>query len=279
MKHILFPTDFSGCANNALEHACKIAEHFNAGITLLHAYPIPVAASDVPTELIISAQFKEDAEKNMAALKTDLQLRYPMLSFNSVITAGDASSEISYYVKENPCDIIIMGTTGAGGLKRLTVGSTASNVINDSRIPVLVIPEDKPYKEISHIVISTTFNTSEIAHIKSIYEWYQAFHCRISLLSVDDVTTYQDDVTPQQRDSFVEQLKIEMPETRIELILVKGVDVSTSIIEYVNHHEVDMLVTVHQHRGFFAQLIFPSISKDIAFHPPVPLLVFNHYKK
>jgi nucleotide-binding universal stress UspA family protein len=278
MKHILFPTDFSACANNALEHACQIAKHFKASITLLHAYPIPIAASDVPTELIISAHFKEDAEKSMHQLLTELQARHSDIFFQSVIAAGDPPTEINYYLKENACDIVIMGTTGAGGLKRLTVGSTASHVINRAHVPVLIIPADKAYTEIKHIVISSTFNETEIAHIKSIYEWYQAFHCRISILSVDDVTTYQDDVTPQQRESFMQALNNALPGVKTDLILIKGVDVSTSIIDYVAHHEVDLLVTVHQHRGFFAQLLFPSISKEIAFHPPVPLLVFNQFK-
>jgi nucleotide-binding universal stress UspA family protein len=277
MKHILFPTDFSACANNALEHACMIAKHFNAAITVLHVYPIPIAASDVPTELIIASQFKEDAEKNMAALKANLQISYPSLAIQTVASAGDAASEINYYLKENPCDIIIMGTTGAGGLKRLAVGSTAASVLNHARVPLLIIPADKPYREIKHIVVSSSLDVKEIKHIKHIYEWYKEFNCKLSLLRVDDVTTYQDDLNSIEIDAFINKLKQEMHGVEPSLAIIKGVDVSNAITEYVKHAEVDLLVTVHQHRGFFAQLVFPSITKDIVFHPPVPMLIFNRY--
>ena len=62
-----------------------------------------------------------------------------------------------------------------------------------------------------------------------------------------------------------------------DTVVIKGVDVSSSIIEYTKSAQVDLLVTVHQHRGFFSQLIFPSITKEIAFHPPVPMLIFNRH--
>ncbi len=277
MKHILFPTDFSACANNALEHACMIAKHFNASITLLHAYPIPIAASDVPTELIIASQFKEDAEKNMNVLKTQLTQSHPTISFQSIITAGDAASEVNYFLKENTCDIIVMGTTGASGFKRVTVGSTAASVISHAHVPVMIIPDDKPYREIQHIVISSSFGQKEINYIKDIYEWYKEFNCKLSLLRVDDVTTYQDDLTTKQIEEFMSNLKQAMNGIEPSLAIVKGVNVSDAITEYVKHAQVDLLVTVHQHRGFFAQLVFPSITKDIAFHPPVPMLIFNRY--
>ncbi len=279
MKNILFPTDFSDCAANALEHACRIALHFRSSITLLHVYPIPIAASDVPTELIIASQFKEDAEKGMAAIKAHAVQAYPTLSFQTIVTAGDASSEISYYLKENPCDIVIMGTSGASGLKRLAVGSTATHVIQHAHIPVMVIPSHRHYQEIKHIVISSSFNLNEVEYIKNVYEWYKAFNCKLSLLRIDDVTTFQDDVTAEQVEAFMLKVKQALNGVEPSVVVVSGTDVPHSIIDFVRHSQVDLLVTVHQHRSFIAQLIFPSISKDIAFHPPAPLLIFNRYKK
>lgn len=277
MKHILVPTDFSTCASNALEYACNIAQHFGAKITLMHVYPIPVAATDVPTELIIANQFKEEADVNIAKLKTRINQSHPEIHVQTMINAGDAPTEIDFYLKENTCDLVVMGTTGAGGFKRIAIGTTTAKVINHIQIPLMVIPENRPYSDIRHIVVSTSFERNEINHIKHIYEWYKEFNCKITLLRVDDITTYQDDKSSSQVTEFLKHLKDAMHQLEPDTVVIKGVDVSSSIIEYTKSAQVDLLVTVHQHRGFFSQLIFPSITKEIAFHPPVPMLIFNRH--
>ena len=45
MKKILFPTDFSETANNALVYALKMAKNQNATLLILHAYEMPVISA------------------------------------------------------------------------------------------------------------------------------------------------------------------------------------------------------------------------------------------
>jgi nucleotide-binding universal stress UspA family protein len=66
---------------------------------------------------------------------------------------GDAVHEILTFAKENPCDLIVMGTHGRTGLGRFLMGSVAEGVVRKAPCPVLTVKtpfavESGPAKEV-----------------------------------------------------------------------------------------------------------------------------------
>jgi nucleotide-binding universal stress UspA family protein len=53
---------------------------------------------------------------------------------------GTAAEEILNQVIECSADLIVMGTQGLEGTKRLVFGSTTERVLRESRVPVLAVP-------------------------------------------------------------------------------------------------------------------------------------------
>ena len=61
MRAILVPIDFSDNSQKALEFAQEIAEHYDAGISLVHAFHAPVVDPNLPAESLMA--LAEQTEK------------------------------------------------------------------------------------------------------------------------------------------------------------------------------------------------------------------------
>jgi len=61
------------------------------------------------------------------------------LEIKKVIEAGIPSEKIIEVAEKEHCKIIVLGTHGRSGLRKLILGSTAERVIRHSKIPVLVV--------------------------------------------------------------------------------------------------------------------------------------------
>jgi nucleotide-binding universal stress UspA family protein len=79
MKKILFPTDFSECANNALPFALDLTKKNNAKLIIVHVYYMSVVQPidrSVPIEVALSSADKviyEALEKRMKRSKREIQ--------------------------------------------------------------------------------------------------------------------------------------------------------------------------------------------------------------
>ena len=56
-----------------------------------------------------------------------------------VVESGDAARSIIEAIRQEPADVIAMGTRGAGGMKRLAHGSVATTVVRESEVPVMLV--------------------------------------------------------------------------------------------------------------------------------------------
>ncbi len=146
MRQILVPVDFTETSENALAYAVEVARKFEAPITVLHAYQIPVygfpegayiTTADVASQLSTAAQTRLDSM--VASHKVS---GVPM---TSTLRDGVPWEEVNAVAQEIEADLIIIGTHGRRGLARALLGSVAENVIRTAKIPVLVIhgPRDE----------------------------------------------------------------------------------------------------------------------------------------
>jgi universal stress protein A len=136
ITNILCPTDFSSFAEAALPIACSLAGDYGATLILLHVRPNPVTV--VGEFGAIPPEPREPDE----TLKGGMRQCVPE-SFTGVVECqvrdGDAAEEILKTAQEGHCDLIVLGTHGRSGLRRLLVGSVAEAVLRKAPCPVLTI--------------------------------------------------------------------------------------------------------------------------------------------
>ncbi|MDX1545735.1 MAG: universal stress protein [Rhodothermales bacterium] len=162
---ILHPTDFSEGAGTALEHALHLARHFNAVLHVLHVVPAfgedPVLnayAAASGTEHF-TQRLRADAE---AELRTLAERHLSGVSVRRVITAGIPGAVITEYAAAHEIDVVVMGTHGRRGVRRLLLGSTAGEVVHRAPCHVLTVRRpDAPAAEprpIQRILAPVDFN-------------------------------------------------------------------------------------------------------------------------
>jgi nucleotide-binding universal stress UspA family protein len=141
LNKILVAVDGSENAARAAEVAAAIASNANAELTILHVIDMPVVPTGetyIPFDKI-EDKAREEAGKFIPKLESvakeiGVKTRIEIVdSFGSVVRA------ITDYADREKIDLLVVGTRGLGGFKRLVLGSVASGLVQYSHCSVLVV--------------------------------------------------------------------------------------------------------------------------------------------
>ena len=142
-RRILVPVDGSATSMRGLREALRIAKSEGARVWLLHVLDEFFALSDPEsaryTDLLI-ASFRRGGERVLA--KASALARSKGVKAQTLmpeIVGGPAAAEIVRQAKKVGADLIVLGTHGRRGMKRLALGSDAENVVRNSKVPVLLV--------------------------------------------------------------------------------------------------------------------------------------------
>jgi nucleotide-binding universal stress UspA family protein len=136
ISKVLVAIDGSDASMCAADHAISISKKYNAELYALHVIRTDVELFG-PHETYL-VRMRDEAERylNKVKLKANeenVQIKTEMISSMN-ITGGI----LDYAVEEN-IDLIVIGTRGRSGFKRLLLGSVASHVVTYAHCPVLVV--------------------------------------------------------------------------------------------------------------------------------------------
>ena len=138
LQNILFATDFSPISKAALPFAAAVAKWYEAKLFLVHAVP-PEPYMNIPLEPLpveIDAPWRW-AKQSIAELSSSGALKD--LDYIEVLRHGDLWKVISEAIEKNKIDLVVMGTHGRHGIKKLVLGSAAEKIYRRSPSPVLTV--------------------------------------------------------------------------------------------------------------------------------------------
>jgi nucleotide-binding universal stress UspA family protein len=136
---ILCPVDFSDASRNAARHAAAVAERF-AGDVVALAVMDPLLAE--------AAEIASITDQLPAAVRTQLISFYDeacgpgrrTASVRYEVAVGKPATEILRCAADHGIKLIVMGTHGLTGLRKLFFGSTTERVLRETTVPVLLTP-------------------------------------------------------------------------------------------------------------------------------------------
>lgn len=137
-KHILVPTDFEPASRQAVDLAVGMARAFDAQVTLLHVWEIPIYPYMdfmLNTELISSVE--DAASKRLATALAEVQKEVPRA--RSALKHGLPWGGILDAIRELGADLVVMGTHGRHGATHAILGSVAEKVVRSAQVPVLTV--------------------------------------------------------------------------------------------------------------------------------------------
>jgi nucleotide-binding universal stress UspA family protein len=194
VRKILFPTDFSSCADQALDYALLLARRFDAELHMFHAVvffeadPRNVKAH-FPEEASLMARLFEIADTELALQATRGE-ESPIDIHQEKRKGYSASEEILAYAREIDADLLVMGTHGHRGVARFVLGSVAEKVIRGTECPILTLRRSDDgggLEAIDKILVPVDFSDSSLMGVETAKELAHVLGARLQLLHVIDV--------------------------------------------------------------------------------------------
>jgi len=151
IKNILYPTDFSDRSEKAFQLACALARDYEARLIILHVAEPPafITHGEMARALDHMDGYKEELKDKLR----ELQAPDCTVVVARSLQQGDPAAEILRSAEETNADLIVMGTHGRTGLRRLLMGSVAEQVVRRAGCPVLTVktPFAEPLPELKQV--------------------------------------------------------------------------------------------------------------------------------
>jgi nucleotide-binding universal stress UspA family protein len=142
-KHILVPVDESPISYAAVEQALSLAQELKSTVTVMSVIAVdPFVGVDFYKVAPAITDYFMQAEKNAQDRLAEIKLSFDRdgITINTRVVRGVVPSEgIIQVADEVGADLIIMGSHGRTGFKKLMLGSVAQNVLTQSPVPVLIV--------------------------------------------------------------------------------------------------------------------------------------------
>ena len=279
---ILFPTDFSNASENAFVYALKLAEKLNAGITVVHIYEVLEVHSWIEESKDMSQVNDKIALGEFEVYREQIELlkriarEHNLDSIEVDYTMKESDETVLAIVEEaekQKAEMIVMGTTGAHGIKELFFGTTASKVMDKASCPVFVVPDTATYRGLDNMALTLQYKHGEMELIEKATSLARQFGSHLHCLHVD---VYDDAKTKAMREEY-EHSFAKIPgisfHTHYELDTEKG------ILDYMKEHHMDVIVMRIRHYNLFREFFSQSLTKRIAYHSEIPIIALHVSEK
>jgi nucleotide-binding universal stress UspA family protein len=251
LKQILFPIDFSRpCARIAGEVEA-VAEHFTAGLTLLHAAYVPVLPAYPGRDY--SAVRREIREVSTKLVARFAARHFPSYDLNCVVEEGDSAQVIINYARRHKIDLIMMPTHGYGPFRRFLTGSVTGKVLHDALCPVWtsahserVRPRGGDYR---NILCAVDCNSDAVALVRWAVWIGNAYGATIKLVHVIPALN---ETSRNRGESALRRYLVGRAEAEFEAImdhagfrkelLLRGGNIPARLADTVRQQHADLLI-------------------------------------
>ncbi|MBK0062091.1 MULTISPECIES: universal stress protein [unclassified Acinetobacter] len=142
-QRILVPVDDSPLSAAAVQHAIDLAKAFDSTVTVMSVVAIdPFVGVDfykvAPTVTEHLFETEANAEKHLEKIKNTFT-ENGITANIKIIREEPTATGIINIADEVNADLIVMGSHGRAGFKKLVLGSVAQKVLAESPVPVLIV--------------------------------------------------------------------------------------------------------------------------------------------
>jgi nucleotide-binding universal stress UspA family protein len=286
MKRILFPTDFSEAANNALQIAISLAKQVQAEIVVLHSLNSAQQYADISLSTagditmpgmrpdVVFAAIEEEKKRVTNKMETLVSEVTNMgISVQSEIVQPALEHVINEIAIEKKIDFIVMGTHGASGLREAFIGSVAQKVVRLARIPVLTVNANCKDFRVNNVVCCSDFIEEPILRqIPRIEEFVKIFEAKLDLVYINTPTYFEETKSVTQRMSeVVKDYSLENVDTHI----YNSFDIDEGVIDFAEMQNADVIAMItHGYRGV-KKLFSDNITESVVNHSSIPVLTLH----
>ena len=278
LKKILWATDFSDEAQEALLYADAFAKTFKANIVALHVIPdfsaaLYDAAYVIKGELVKKvAAVKKDAEEKLKALQ-----KAKGISLKSIVKEGTAAKVIIDVAEKEGVDLIVIGRRGMSAIEKLFIGSVANQVLRNSPVPILVTKKKTGVPRFKKIIVPTDFSEREEVERDFAWEIARGFGSELTLLHVLELHDYEFSprVLDDMMDSLLKRLKQrkkrEKTDIKIREDVYRAINAAIGIVDYAETHSYDLIVISTCVQSKLERFFLGSTTEKVISYTHIPI--------
>lgn len=279
LQTIVVPTDFSRCATQAFEYALMLARQLDAEIHLLH-----VVTEEEPAE---------DADASAGEQLQGFLTPYDLadVDVEHHLTHGEEPADaVLAYAGEVEADLLVLGSHGRRGLKRLILGSVAEEILRRAPCPAIAAcerKEDHIPSAPDDILLPLDLSEHSRAALPAAQSLATTFGARLHLLHVVEdvplppaygIPPTASPSSPTNMEAHAEQaLDQVVPETEdlgIQTVTHLGAGIVVpEIVRVVEEQDIDLIVMSSHGRTGLARVLMGSVTEEVLRKAPCPVFV------
>jgi nucleotide-binding universal stress UspA family protein len=282
MKNILLPTDFSENSWNAIKYAINFFEKEICNFYLLYVNRLndnimnasPYLASDGVLEDVYTKPSKRKLRKVLERITS----RFTPNKNHKFYSLSDYDffiESIRKHVEEKSIDIIVMGTKGASGLKKIIVGTNTGDVITKVKCNTLAVPEKAEFNKLQEIAFPTDFSLNyDIQILQPLSDIIENYKAGLRILHI---SKKKDDLNTDQKRN-IELLDDYFNHLNHSFHYLTNKKTEDAIQCFTESRNTDMICMVAKNLNYFQQILFHSKIEEISYHTEIPFLVLHEKK-
>jgi nucleotide-binding universal stress UspA family protein len=141
VNQILLPIDGSDASLKAARYAVRIAKLLDADITCIHVIYSPHLLRGMNPALVALyfSRAERHAKKWIRDVKQMAKKEKVRMTSEIIIDSLSVPNSIIEYAAKHRADLIVIGTRGRTGARKLLLGSVATAVMMHAKCPVLLV--------------------------------------------------------------------------------------------------------------------------------------------
>lgn len=271
MKTILVATDFSKAAHNACLYAAELAHAFNTRLIVFNAYQrLPVTAPEAAV-ILSAGDMKAIAQKQLGEEASHINL-WNTIDVDTLYAEGAPAHTILTVARENKVDLIVVGMKEQGKGLRKVLGSTATDLVRKSTIPVIIVPENALFTRPDTIALAneSDLNPDDDVHLlDALREIMERFEPKLYFIRIS-------------KNQFKEAFDVLNPPTSLTRTMksfapvykcIEGKDISQSLNDFIRTYHINMLAMLPHKLSLLEALFTRSATRSMVFEASIPLLI------
>jgi len=297
IDRVLCPVDLSSCSRAALQHALAIARWYEAKVTVLHVFrQVPVvdtAAAALGAGLYTPPVALTDVDRKAVERQVaEFVAHTPGAAGVAVhVCEGiNVREEILREAEALDADLLVVGSHGLTGVKRLMLGSIAENVLRHSPTPVLIVPAHAPEASVTgvpfkRIVCAVDFDADSYRALRYAFDLAQESDAQLTLLhavampavhvGAEDLTIDVESIRGPVMQNARERLDALVPDharayCSVHAEVVEG-QAHQAVLDLATEVNADLIIMGVRSRAAFDVAVFGSTTQAVvrAAHCPV----------
>ena len=215
-----------------------------------------------------------ESEKSLKELLEKINETLPneLHTFMTIALYDFFVDSIKREIKDKQIDLIIMGTKGASGLKKVSLGSNTGDVITKVKCPLLAVPENARYKIPKEIAFPTDYYINyDVKVLNTLIGVVNRYGANLRVLHI---TKRGEELTREQiqnKDFLHDYLR----GVSHSFHTITGSKLETAVQCFVESRDIEMIAMVAKNLNFFQRILFRPTVEEISYHIEIPFLVLH----